>query len=407
MSKFLRHILDVKKIYSSTQLYPGVLKMKKMYKSRQTRSAAVSSAAKLFVVVLTCCAIKAASSANISFNSNYFGSNALSLFTKAVLSLEFPQMREDKPNLLAFELPLVTLPEKEAVQEEITVPEKAQETSPSKPAEEPQNSEIIEPAAEDTAIDTTITGATEPGYQYVADDIYIKNTTGYDIDVEALLSSDLGFSAAEGAEVLIVHTHGTEAYSQADGDTYEESDPSRTLDKEHNVVRVGDKLAEILTERGITVIHDTTLYDYPDYNSSYTNAGEGIFSAVSENSNIKVVIDLHRDALEDADGTIYKTVADIGDEPCSQVMLVVGTDYSGLKHDYWQENLKFALKLQAQMVTQYPSLARPLNITKYRYNQHATTGSLIVEVGCSGNTLSESLNAITYFADCLADVLGA
>lgn len=382
--------------------------MKKLYKSHQEKSAAVSSAAKLFVVALTCCAIKAASEADLNFQNSFLNSESLSVFTDAILSLEFPQPSRDKPGLLTLEFPLVHIPTEE-VKEEIKPPEIIEESTPPDTAPEPESGDEATPSdmSTDTAIGTTITGEQDPGYQLVSEDIYIKNTTGYDVDVEALLSSPLSFSAAEGAEVLIVHTHGTEAYSQADGNTYAESDPSRTLDMEHNVVRVGDELAEILTERGITVIHDTTLYDYPDYNSSYSNAAEGIFSAVGENSNIKVVIDLHRDALEDADGTIYKTVADIGDEPCSQVMLVVGTDYAGLKHDYWQENLKFALKLQAQMVLQYPSLARPLNLTKYRYNQHATTGSLIVEVGCSGNTLSESLNAITYFADCLADVLGA
>ena len=377
--------------------------MKKTYRSHE-QNAVVSSAAKLIIVCLTCLAIKAASKACVYFQSISANDGSIS---GTILSLELPSASSVKHSLLSLEFPLVDLPESE-------VPENILDT-PTQAVEEKIDDEATLPPADDSettddtetpAVDTTITGDKNQEYQLVSEGIYIKNTTGYDIDVDSLLSSELGFSASDGAEVLIIHTHGSEAYSQSDGYTYEESEPSRTLDRNYNVVRVGDKLAEILTERGISVIHDTTLYDYPDYNHSYANAAEGIFSALTENPNIKVVIDLHRDALEDADGTVYKTVADIGNEPCSQVMLVVGTDYSGLQHDNWQENLKFALKLQAQMVLDYPSLARPLQLTKYRYNQHATTGSLIVEVGCSGNTLSESLNAITYFADCLADVLG-
>jgi stage II sporulation protein P len=57
------------------------------------------------------------------------------------------------------------------------------------------------------------------------------------------------------------------------------------------------------------------------------------------------------------------------------------------------------------MNEKYPGLTRPMKLSQYRYNQQATTGSLIVEVGCTGNTLQESLRGIEYFADCLGDVL--
>ena len=97
----------------------------------------------------------------------------------------------------------------------------------------------------------------------------------------------------------------------------------------------------------------------PSYNGSYTRSLEAVESYLEEHPDIAVVIDLHRDALVGSDGTVYKTVADIDGTQCAQVMLVAGTNFSGLTHDDWQKNLSFALKIQYAMVEQYPTLARP------------------------------------------------
>lgn len=244
-------------------------------------------------------------------------------------------------------------------------------------------------------------------YSLDAADIDIKNKTDYEIDPNELLTDEFNIHIEpEAPQVLIVHTHGSEAYRPDGDDIYTASDPSRTEDKNYNVIRIGDRLTELLEARGISVLHDRELYDYPTYTGSYNRSLESIESYLSEYPDIKVVLDIHRDALESADGSIVnRTSAEINGETCSQVLLIVGSDYSGLEHPYWKENLKLALHLQADMNEKYPSLARPLTISNNRYNQHATTGSLIVEVGCTGNTLQESLLAVEHFADCLGDVL--
>jgi len=48
---------------------------------------------------------------------------------------------------------------------------------------------------------------------------------------------------------------------------------------------------------------------------------------------------------------------------------------------------------------------RPVNLVPQRYNLHLTRGSLIMEVGSSGNTLQEALAAIRLFADAAAPAL--
>ena len=251
---------------------------------------------------------------------------------------------------------------------------------------------------------TTITGKGSSRYKE-SDGIYINNKTAYSV------SADLSRSPIRlensGVQVLIVHTHGSEAYAPSGDDVYVPSDPSRTEDKQYNVVRLGDELEKILNDAGIGTVHDRELYDYPTYTGSYGRSLEAIKTYLKKYPSIKIVLDIHRDALE-GDGITYKTVADIdGVGECSQIMLVVGTDYNGLEHNAWRDNLKFAVMLQKNMNEKFPTLARPLTISGSRYNQHLTKGSLIVEVGTNGNTLQESLKSIRLFSDSLIDVLSS
>lgn len=245
------------------------------------------------------------------------------------------------------------------------------------------------------------------GSGYVSsDDIYVKNSTGYEINIGAMLNEEVNISISAGEpQVLIIHTHGSEAYTPDGEDIYTPSDPSRTEDTNYNMIRVGDEMASALEEYGISVIHDRGLYDYPSYSGSYSRSLEAIESYLAQYPSIKIVIDVHRDALESETGTVYKTVADIDGDPTAQVMLVVGTDEMGLEHPNWRENLKLALRIQAAMNESYPTLARPISLRTSRFNQHATTGSLLVEIGCSGNTLQEALNAARLFAESAAKVI--
>ena len=273
-------------------------------------------------------------------------------------------------------------------------------------AEEPETTRIpadnTEETEESLIVETTITG--DDG-NYGAEGIYIKNRTDYEIDIAGMLSAELNLKLGlSEPQILIIHTHGSEAFTSDGRDVYEETDPWRTENLSFNAVALGDALAESLEARGIPVIHDRELYDYPSYSGSYTRAGEAIKDYLAEYTDIKIVLDLHRDALMSDDGTVYKTIADIEGDKCAQIMIIAGSDYSGLEHPKWRENLKLALRLQAAMNKKYPTLARPLTISQYRYNQHLTTGSLIVEIGCNGNTLAEAKAAVNYFAGAAADV---
>lgn len=256
-------------------------------------------------------------------------------------------------------------------------------------------------------VDSTEGSGTEILETTIASGLSIKNATPYAIDIPKLLSEGVPQRLAAGQpQILILHTHSSEAYTPTGSDRYEASDSYRTEDLNFNVVRVGDELAARLENYGLQVLHDRNVYDYPSYTGSYTRSGEAVSQYLSQYPSIAVVIDLHRDALGSGD-VIYKTVAEAGGVCASQVMLLVGTDASGLYHPKWQENLKLALYLQSAAVRKYPTLVRPVSVVSERYNQHLTTGSMILEVGSAGNTLQEALTAVGMFADAVGPALEA
>lgn len=234
-----------------------------------------------------------------------------------------------------------------------------------------------------------------------------NNTDGKRVDVSALLSGELPLtlqSAEEGPQILIMHTHTAEAYTMSGDDVYTETDTSRTTDERYNMVRIGEEMKAVFESYGLSVIHDTTTYDYPSYNGSYGRSLAGIQAYLEEHPTIAVVLDVHRDALIGSDGTAYATTTEVNGEAVAQVMLVVGTNDSGLEHPNWTDNMAVAVRLQAAMVSLAPDLARDIDLRSQRFNQHLTTGSLLVEVGTSGNTLQEALAGARLFAQAAAAV---
>ncbi len=233
----------------------------------------------------------------------------------------------------------------------------------------------------------------------------VRNGTGYELDVGAILAEGPPQRLpAEGPQILIIHTHSSEAYTPAGLDRYEASDTNRTEDERFNIIRVGDELCQIYEEAGLRVIHDRGVYDYPSYTGSYGRSGAAVESYLAEHPDIAVVIDMHRDALG-SDGVVYKIMAEESGVVASQVMLLCGSDASGLEHPNWRSNLSLALYLQAAVDEKYPTLMRPVELVPQRYNQHLTGGSLILEVGSSGNTLQEALAAVRLFGEATAPAL--
>ena len=236
----------------------------------------------------------------------------------------------------------------------------------------------------------------------VSEKIIIKNDTSYEIDVGKILAEPV--EKIEG-KVLIVHTHTSEAYTKTADCDYSESDPYRTQDSEKNIVAVGRRIAEVLKENNIEVIHDETYHDYPSYTGSYRRCMETAQKNISQYGNIALVLDVHRDALQGKNGEYMKTCANINGEEMAQALLVVGTNGGGLQHDNWRNNLKTALRLQKIMKEKYPPLARELHLCNERYNGHVSDGAMIIEIGSNGNTLPEALKCANLVGECIVSLI--
>lgn len=258
-------------------------------------------------------------------------------------------------------------------------------------------------APEDIIPKTMVAGASA---KYVTSGrISIYNHTDYELDIPALLSAAPELSAkGEGPQILIYHSHATEAYTMDGTNVYEESDSYRTLDTEQNMVRIGAEMKAIFETAGLEVIHDTTLYDYPRYNEAYTRSSRGVANWLEQYPSIQLVIDVHRDALAASDGTMYKTLAGTV-EDCAQVMMVMGSDAMGQSHPNWRVNLALAVGIQNALTQKWTTLARPMVLRTSRFNQHQSTGAILVEIGSHGNTLEEAIMAARLFARTMVELM--
>ena len=244
----------------------------------------------------------------------------------------------------------------------------------------------------------------DPSGYTVCGNVYINNGSSAALDASMLSGGYAASLGAQGPQVLIIHTHATESYTMPAGAEYEASDTFRTTDTRCNMVRIGDEMAQVLTDAGISVVHDRSLYDYPSYSGAYNRSLASIESYLQKYPSISFVLDVHRDAVQDANGNQFKLLCG-EDRNAAQLEFVIGSNGGGLSHEQWRENLKLACAVQETLYRDYPTLMRPITVRNSRYNQHKTTGSLLVEVGTAGNSLEEAVNGARLFAAGFAETI--
>lgn len=238
--------------------------------------------------------------------------------------------------------------------------------------------------------------------------VYLKNSTSQSINLKSFLEAKLGFKIKSGEEpqVLIMHTHTTESYMLTDSDVYTETFTSRSTDDTKNMVKIGSIIAEKLNNSGIKTLHAKNHHDYPQYNGSYGRSAKTVSEYLKKYPSIKVVLDIHRDAVSKNGSDKVKFVTKIEEKNAAQVMIVMGTGTANSNnHPKWKENLKLAVKLQNLLEKDYPTLARPLSLVASRYNQHLTTGSLLIEVGTDANSLEEACYSAELLGNTISKLL--
>ncbi|MCI8589261.1 MAG: hypothetical protein HFE77_00875 [Clostridiales bacterium] len=232
-------------------------------------------------------------------------------------------------------------------------------------------------------------------------DLFYKNETDFKPNTKELLSAPYPIQAENDEDplVLILHTHATESYAEEGADYVYDT---RSTDPEKNMLAVGEVIANTLSASGVPAIHCETMHDEKSYNASYSLSCDSIKTYLKEYPSIQYVLDVHRDAIQMADGSMAKPVTNVHGSNLAQIMLVVGTDKGGADHPNWQTNLTIAAQLQSRLITYHESLARPINIRTASFNQQYAPGSLLVEVGTCANTLTEAKEAAKAFAKTFA-----
>lgn len=260
-----------------------------------------------------------------------------------------------------------------------------------------EKDEAVEKAK--TGLKTEVQSSNVPNkYTSQYNGVKIKNETEYKLTKEILTPN----ITVNKEKILIYHTHTCESYTQSEKYKYKASGNFRTTDRNYSVVRVGRELDKQLQSYGYKVIHNETYHDYPAYTGSYDRSLKTITPILEENKNTDVVIDLHRDAIGD---NKYAPTVKIGDEYAAQLMFVIGGNGSSTKHENWQQNLKFAVKVQEKANEMYPGLFKPIILRYSAYNQQAAKAATIIEVGATGNTLDQTLVSMKYLAKVISEVV--
>ena len=235
-------------------------------------------------------------------------------------------------------------------------------------------------------------------YNSESQGVKIKNETSFEL-TEEILSQKIEVSKEN---IVIFHTHTCESYTASENYQYQPTGNYRTTDNNFSVARVGGELTKYLQGYGYKVTHDTTYHDYPAYSGSYNRSLNTVENILRTNQS-DIIIDIHRDAI--GSRADYAPTVKIGEEYGAQLMFVIGTNGGGLWHPNWQQNLQFAIEVQAKANELYPGLFKPIILRNSRYNQHLGKAACIIEVGATGNTLDQSITSMKYLAKVFDEVL--
>ncbi len=226
--------------------------------------------------------------------------------------------------------------------------------------------------------------------------IPIQNTTK--IDIKQYLNKDKKIETNNKEEIIIYHTHTTEAYVAAEGE-YIDLEKSKTLNENYNVLKVGKALRQSLEKQGFKVKHLQQYHDIEGINGAYTRSQNTIEEELKQREGkVDIVFDIHRDAYQE--NSRSENWVEIEGQKVANLRFVIA-----IGHEGWEENLNWAIAIQKKADERYPGLFKPLLIYDRTYNQSVTKLATLVEVGNEANTVEEAENSMKYLANLIQEVL--
>lgn len=201
-------------------------------------------------------------------------------------------------------------------------------------------------------------------------------------------------SASDSALVAIYNTHSGETYALTDG-------VARLDGQRGGVVRVAMELEKHLEQQDIRVVRSNAIHD-AQYNLSYLKSEKTVQNLLTQNKDLKILLDIHRDAGVPRSGTVIT----INDQELARILIIVGSDARRLFPN-WQQNLILARKIDQKINQRYPGLSRGVRVKEGRYNQQHHSGILLFEIGAVKNTQAEAERSVKILGDILVDILKA
>ena len=297
------------------------------------------------------------------------------------------------------------------------IAERIQEENSRKAEEESRQPEDVPetetPAEQETAASPELQPVAEipvenlQNYEYLLNEFFVVDpntvTDAAQLNAGAFLEKDLTLERVSAQpQILIYHTHSQEGFADS-----VEGDVNTT------VIGVGEHLAQILRDQyGYQVIHNMDSFDLVDgvldRSKAYDYALPVIQQILEENPSIQVVIDLHRDGVNED----TRLVTDVNGVPTAKVMFFNGLSKTAedgelgyLPNPYIEDNLAFSFQMEYEAKQYFPDFTRCIYLKGYRYNLHLRPRSVLLEVGAQTNTVEEAMNAMDPFAYILNKVL--
>lgn len=187
-------------------------------------------------------------------------------------------------------------------------------------------------------------------------------------------------------QVYIYNTHQTESYSMKTLEPYNIT-PS--------VMMASYLMKEHFQKEGIeTIVEETNISDYMkeqgyQYAESYVASRTFVESILKKYPDLKLIIDLHRDAIPHDSSTIT-----IGEKNYAKVLFIVG-----MNNPNYQTNLSLAQSFSDLINRSYPKLSRGImsksgsNVNGL-YNQDLNGNMILLELGANENTIDEVQNTV-------------
>lgn len=199
--------------------------------------------------------------------------------------------------------------------------------------------------------------------------------------------------------IMIYHTHATESYAPIKQNNY------HVEKREHNVITIGEKIGQVLNEKGHKVKHIEKYHDLPSFNKSYNESLKTVKEELSNNENLKIILDVHRDGIDENSKYIGKAQSDarvnINGKSVATFKMVVGPDNPNK-----EQLLKFSRYIRDKANEKYPGLCKGIIVKPYgKFNQYVSDYYTLLEIGSNLTTMDEAKETGLLVGEILDEVI--